>query len=75
MKPEKLYHGSPHPLKGKLLLPKQPTDLGNNPRNLIKSVYACSNRNVAIAAGIVMCKRKTQTPKREVENNNELLCN
>lgn len=56
-KPSSLYHGSPRELIGDKLVPGQNTiDLGKNPDNLIKGVYASDIKEYAIAMALVQSK-------------------
>lgn len=52
MKPKYVYHGSARKIRGELL-PRQAKDLGNNPENLRKAVYATNIENIAIAMAII----------------------
>jgi len=56
MKPKILYHGSPHKLIGKKLIPKKADDLEKNKYNLLKGVYASSIKNSAISMAIISAK-------------------
>lgn len=55
-KPRILYHGSSTAITGKELIPKQSNDLGQNPENLIKGVYATDIKDLAIAMAIISSK-------------------
>ncbi len=56
MKPKYVYHGSVRKIKGSKLLSRKAKDLGNNPENLHKAVYATNIKNIAIAMAIISCK-------------------
>ncbi|MEX2017241.1 MAG: hypothetical protein WD876_02110 [Candidatus Pacearchaeota archaeon] len=56
MKPKYLYHGGGKELEGEKLIPTKATDLGKNPDNLYRGVYASDVKNDAIAMGILSCK-------------------
>lgn len=51
-----LYHGSSKKLMGDKLIPKRTIDLGKNPENLIKGVYATDIKELAIAMAIICSK-------------------
>lgn len=55
-RPKYLFHGSGKELIGQELIAKQATDLGENPENLKKGVYASDLREEAIAMGLISCK-------------------
>lgn len=56
MKPKYLYHGSVRKIKGDKLLPRQPADLEENPKNLHCAVYATNVKDVAIAMALISCR-------------------
>lgn len=56
MKLKHVYHGSIRKIRGNKLLPRQAKDLGNNPENLHRAVYATDVKDIAIAMAIISCK-------------------
>ena len=56
MKPKYLYHGSAKKLIGNKLIPKQATDLAENPNNILNGIYASSLKDEAIAMALLKCK-------------------
>ncbi len=56
MKPKYVYHGSARKLKGDMVIPRKAPDLGKNPDNILKGVYASDLKKEAIAMGVSRCK-------------------
>ena len=70
MKPKYLYHGMPNELHGAYLLPHKARDLGRNPHNMRKSVYATDIKEAAIAMSIISSKGVHASSINLEETNN-----
>ncbi len=54
--PVYLYHGSSHKLRGDYLKPRKSGDLGDNPDEKLKAVYATDRRGLAIGYAMLGLK-------------------
>lgn len=55
-KPRYLWHGSSKEIENDKLLPREARDLGGNPENLFRAVYATDKKELAIAMAIIKCE-------------------